>query len=639
MSIPLTLIGIVASAQHSQLLLRGYKSLFLKELQYNERILFLKKVNYTHSELPEIYEFDLVPSDSCFIKRTSFQLSNDSMDYFTKEQFSKAQSRIDQSATIPYFRSKDAWENGELPLAQEAEEPKFGYIPSWVWENPRLINLCFSSKENLLSYYMSKDADAYSDDHDVQYYWSNYGNSIYRSFKNGYYNLLFSRADYTMNSVGMFEVLHNLLEGCYSGIEEDKLMCKYFARLPYEWENMYGLPSKGFKDEYKNTSSSYGRICQKLYANVALFSGNEGLELNHREIFSKSDSRNFIVLLGNSSLKYNSGENVPVNEAYCIAYLQMDNRDSLTRESFYQLPVDMALRSINGKYFPILSDDLKLKYPKYSLVMYFFLYWDALNTATIDDDGTMLIFGHKGELSESLGGNSNNSSVNIKLAEPTPKAGLFRIPLNGISTFIPNDDLFDTGVLRDSTVSMIQSKNGAHWLIGYSKKDNKTTRTLLVQETNTSPFKVYCSLPKDFEPLYMSEISENVIAITGEQIGNDNNSSFIPTKTKVNSVLLVNQKETNSKRILKRGKVTYVDLTSGHVLFSDSKTQANYIFPIKVNNITASDFEGKLLVEGKEVSFKKRDGYVELDGDGIRCRESSLEDVLTVVIKQYFLKK
>jgi hypothetical protein len=196
----------------------------------------------------------------------------------------------------------------------------------------------------------------------------------------------------------------------------------------------------------------------------------------------------------------------------------LDNRDSLTKESFYQLPVDMALRSDDGKYFPILSDDLKLKYPKYSLVMNFFLYWEALNTATIDDDGALLIFGHKGELSESLDANSYNSSVNIKLAEPAPKAGLFRITLNGISTFIPNDDLFDTGVLRDSTVSMIQTKNGAHWLIGGLLEDKSKNQMLMLQDSKTQKFKTYCTLPLNFEPLYLSEVSENKIAIYGEQI-------------------------------------------------------------------------------------------------------------------------
>lgn len=626
------LAGSMCQAQYSQILFKGDKILVVSDLNYCDRILYLKKVNNSHSQLAEIFEFDLTPIESDFTKRSSFQFSKDSSDYLSVENYA---NRFNSNHN---FNSKlDTLTNGLAPrkstfvLFQE-EEQILGHIPDWVWDNPKALNINLSTRENLLAYRLSEQTKDPSNGRAENY---NY-NTIYNFGQCGYFDLDQCNGDYNTNKLAI-KVLDNLFSN-YCEDENEIHLCKFRRNLsPYYWKDFFGLPNAGFKGEsiyFGIAHSSYGKLMRDIQADSLLMSDIFYSELDHRELSSKSDNRNFLSFRCNSRLIYKIDSSCTANNSFRLVFFQLNERDSLQKVNSYQLPENSFYRSSNGSYWPVLSDNLRSKNPKYSLAIDMFLYHEVFKTASVDKDGTLNFFGYQGKLK------MNENELDIfstwDAREASSKEGLFQLRTNGEFKFIPTKKLLDRNYYRDDRFPMIETQNQSHFIIADFKKDSTYQKVLLVQERKSNKFITYCVLPDGFEPISMSEINENKIALVGTQKLIKNNFYIENNSNITSSVLIFDIDNFKNRKAKVNFKVEQIDFHSGHVYCSSRSENISFIFPLQLESNESGLISGSLLLNSTDVSFVKKDNLLQIETNVYHSEANDLGGVLTQVINIYF---
>jgi hypothetical protein len=635
---------LFCEAQYSQIILMDGKTLVMKEMEYTNRILFLKRISTHNGPFAEIMEFKLTPSDSSFIQRSSIQLSSDSTDYWSPEEYT---SRLKAARTTP-AKGDSIKYMPVIGFMPHSDKELFGNIPEEYWNNPRVLDLRFLNRDSLISYSVDLHAGLIIAGNYSSYLFLENGKASrleydhsnipfypfqYCQGSSAYYNLKTEKI--IQDELNLAKKISENLTNKYNNYKHRSIekAIEYEIERDYNgaiWTmpNLIGLPN------------IYSKIYEENKYLISKKDRSSNSVLRQRELFSNSENWSMLTLICDERLEFFEASEVEVNQAFRILRIVQNRDGSLNKTMSYSLPADMLFRTWWGSDFPPVKHERdKQILPRFAHFINLFSYFKAIDNACVDTDGTLNVFAYKGKLPEEIYSNPYKIRIESVNQEELPSSGLFLLRPNGKSKFIPHDELFDQGVYRDSTVAMIQTKNESHWLIGQKSQDKRMTKMLMVQEPKSKKFITHCTLPLDFEPLYLSEVSENVIAICGEQIGNSSNKSFLPNKTKVNSVLIVDVDELKPKRSMNKLKVTQVDLKSGHVYCSDLKREKAFFFPIILNTNDSGKYQGVLLLDGTEVSFAKDTMQLEVDGKMITSEASNLEGVLTEVINYYFNKK
>jgi hypothetical protein len=629
----------VGHAQHSQILFDTYRIAIIGNLEFSDKILFLRESKATVSELDEFYEFQLDPSGRSFIQRSSIQFSKDPADYMSKRQYSHIHDSIHKIIKLPPFP-----EPGDMVIIEEYDEGVNRLLTESDWNRPELISFTFCADDSSLTMvpsgplFLPNDVrlgyiynNDYNLNHHVDCQWFDltsgiilgHSESIGQEMQN---QLLSHNTDHRFDSFKRIYKEH------------------FFNEFPY----YLGLSSSttgyynAHPNKYINANKELYNSISHLKDYINLQTESDEVQLNRRELPIPGLQRSFLILVGDNSIVEYKDEDIFSECPFRLLYITIDEHDSLNLVQNYCLPTQLVLRSKNGEEFRALSSQF-VQYNKcFSLVVLLNHYWEALRAVCLDKNGTMNFFAHKGKTTRVESFLSKNSDWFAK--QKSAKFGLFQIKPNGRQTFIPIKKLLDNSVELKTAIPMIQTDNNSHCVIAKLVAQTETSSEYLyVQKNGAKTFSRIESLPEGFRCTSMYEVGPNKLAIVGELSSNSTNADFfVDSLSFKTSILIVDLNVHAFKNSIKPFVVKQIDLKSGHVYCQNSSSNSTIIIPLKIEENLAAEIyylKGSLLIGGQSIHFEQTNNILNFEGKSITTVFMDQKETLETIINFYFGQK